>query len=74
MAVKSTKVQSTMVLKIKTGLDSKGKDIIKKTSFSKVKVMASDENILAVGSAMGALLNYPVTEVVRQDSNLVINE
>jgi len=74
MAVRSTKVQSTMVLKFKTGVDETGKDIIKSQRFSKVKVIATDENILLVGQAFGTLLKYPLVEVAREDENQIINE
>jgi len=74
MAINSTKVQSTMVVKFKTGVDEKGKDIIKNQRFSKVKVVATDENILLVGQALGTLLKYPLIEVDREDQNLIINE
>jgi len=74
MAVKSTKVQSTMNVKFKTGIDAKGEDILKNQRFSKVKVTAGDDNILAVGTALGTLLKYPMVEVLREDINIIINE
>jgi hypothetical protein len=74
MAVKSTKVQSTMNVKFKTGIDAKGNDILKNQKFSKVKVTAGDSNILAVGTALGALLRYPMVDVAREDTNIIINE
>ena len=74
MAVKSTKVQSTMNVKFKTCIDAKGNDILKNQRFSKVKVTAGDDNILAVGTALGTLLKYPMVEVLREDINIVINE
>lgn len=74
MAVKSTKVQSTMNVKFKTGIDAKGNDILKNQKFAKVKVTAADSNILSVGTALGALLKYPMVDVVREDTNIIINE
>lgn len=71
MAVNSTKVQSTMIIKFKTGTDAKGEDIIKSKRFSKVKVDASDENILEVGTQLGGLLKHPLADVIREDLNLV---
>ena len=73
MATNSTKVHSAMVLKFKNGVDSKGKDIIKSQSFSKVKVAATDDEILAVGTALGALLAFPLVDVSRQDQSTIIN-
>jgi hypothetical protein len=74
MAVKSTKVQSTMNVKFKTGIDAKGNDILKNQRFSKVKVTAGDSNILAIGTVLGALLKYPMVDVAREDINIIINE
>ena len=74
MTVKSTKVQSTMNVKFKTGIDVNGKDILKNQRFSKVKVTAVDDNILTVGTALGTLLKYPMVKVLREDINIVINE
>ena len=74
MAVISTKVQSTMNVKFKTGIDATGKDILKNQRFSKVKVTAGEAGILAVGTAFGTLLKYPLVEVLREDINILINE
>lgn len=74
MAAKSTKVLSSVVLKIKTGINAKGENILKAVRYSKVKVTASDEDVLAVGTAIGTLLAYPLQEVVREDQNIIINE
>ena len=74
MAVKSTKVQSTMNVKFKTGIDAKGNDILKNQKFSKVKVTAGDSNILAVGTALGTVLKYPMVDIAREDINIIINE
>ncbi|MCM8709592.1 DUF1659 domain-containing protein [Clostridium sp. SYSU_GA19001] len=71
MAVNSTKVQSTMVIKFKAGTDINGNDIFKNQRFSKVKVTADDESILNVGTQLGTLLKYPLVEVIREDQNLV---
>ena len=73
MAVTSVKVHSAMVLKFKTGVDAKGNDLIKSQSFSKVKVGATDEDILAVGAALGDLLEFALTDVSRQDQTTIMN-
>ena len=73
MATNSTKVHSAMILKFKNGVDAKGKDIIKNQSFSKVKVEATDDEILAVGEVLGGLLAFPLVNVSRQDQSTIIN-
>lgn len=73
MAATSTKMQSTMLLKYKTGVDAKGKDILKNERFSKLKVNAKDEDILAVANVIAALMAYPVSHVLREDQSAIIN-
>ncbi|SKA78820.1 Protein of unknown function [Clostridium sp. USBA 49] len=70
MAV-STKVQSSMIIKFKTGVDANGEDVFKSTRFSKIKVDSADENILFIGTEIGKLLKYPLSEVIREDLNVV---
>ena len=74
MAIISTTVQSTVSLKFKTGVDAQGKDVLKSQKFSNVKVTASNDDIYAVGTSLGTLLMYPVTDVIRDDSNTIINQ
>lgn len=74
MSTKSTTVQSTVSLKFKTGVDAKGKDVLKSQKFSNVKVTASNDDIYTVGTSLGTLLMYPVTDVIRDDSNQIINQ
>jgi hypothetical protein len=73
MAANSTKVQSSIVLKVKTGTNAKGENILKNIRYSKVKVTASDEDVLAVGTVIGTLLAYPIQQIVREDQNVIIN-
>lgn len=73
MSAKTTKLQSEMQISFKTGVDTKGNDIIKKQNFSKVKVAAIDDDILAVGTAIGNVLKYSVSQIERIDTNSIIN-
>jgi hypothetical protein len=73
MATNSTKIQSAMILKFKSGVDTTGKDIIKNQSFSKIKVAATDDELLAVGTALGGLLAFPLVDVSRQDQSTIVN-
>lgn len=74
MAVVSTKLQSAMVIKYKTGVDEKGNDVFATQRFSKIAVGAQDADILAVSQSIGSLLNFPVNQVVREDQNSIINQ
>ncbi|MDP4179399.1 MAG: DUF1659 domain-containing protein [Bacillota bacterium] len=74
MAIISTTVQSTASLKFKTGVNAQGKDVFKSQKFSNIKTSASNDDIFAVGTSMGTLLMYPVTDILRDDSNQIINQ
>lgn len=74
MAVNSTKVQSNMVLKFKTGTDENGNDVIKSQRFSKIKVNAVDDAVLNAGAGLAGLLRYPDAEVVREDISVLTQE
>ena len=73
MAANSIKIHSAMILRFKEGVVAKGQDILKNQSFSKIKVTATDDEILAVGTALGALLAFPLVDVSRQDQSTIIN-
>lgn len=74
MATKSTRVQSAMVVKFKAGVDAGGKDIIKGQRFSKLKVTSNDEDILAVGTSFGGLLENELVDVSREDQSIIVNQ
>lgn len=73
MAVKTTKLHSAMVMKFKKGV-ANGKDVFGTQKYSKVKTDAKDEDILAVGNSIGALLKYPLTEVIKTDESMIENQ
>lgn len=71
MATKTTKIQSSLQMRYKTGVDVSGSDIIKKQSFSKVKPEVIDDDVLTVGTAIAAVLKYPVVQTLRSDVNQI---
>lgn len=75
MAAMSTKVQSSLAIKFKTGVDAKtGKDVVKSAKFSNVKVSATDDSIFAVGQAIGSLLNHSLVSIMRDDQSEIANQ
>lgn len=71
MAV-ATVVSSALQINYKvTQID--GKELVKNDKFSKVKTAALDDDIFAVGNALGGLLYYPVQSVLRIDNSLITN-
>lgn len=73
MAAKATKLQTTLLLKYKDGVDAKGKDVIKTQRFSKVKTSASDQDIYDVSVELVKLIGKPLNEIVREDQNGIMN-
>lgn len=71
---KTTKTQSSMQIKFKTGTDSNGKNVYKNQKLSKVKVAAADSDVLSVGGAVSLLLPYSEYEISRIDNSVIINE
>lgn len=73
MAVSGTKLTTTLVLKVKSGVDEAGKDIIKSVNFRKVKTSALEQDIFDVAQGIAVVLKYPVNGVLRQDVNELIS-
>lgn len=73
MAAKSTKLESSMVLKYKDGTDKNGKDKIKKLNFSKVKTSAVDQDVLDVAKSIETLIGKTLDELIRVDQNGITN-
>ncbi|NMM63625.1 DUF1659 domain-containing protein [Clostridium sp. P21] len=73
MAAKSTKLESSMILKYKDGTDKNGKDVIKKLNFSKVKTSAVDQDVFDVAKSIETLLGKTLDELIRVDENGITN-
>ena len=73
MAAKATKLQTTLLVKYKDGVDAKGKEIIKNMRFSKVKTTATEQNILDVALEIEKILGKTLNEVIREDQSGITN-
>ena len=74
MAAKSSKLSTSLVIKVKTGVDSKtGKDVNKNVSLGKIMVTAVDQDIYDVVVGIGKVLPYSVYEIEKVDYNDVTN-
>ncbi|WBW96372.1 DUF1659 domain-containing protein [Oceanirhabdus sp. W0125-5] len=74
MAVTKTRVDSDLIVGVKTGTKASGGDEIKNFRFSKIKIDAFDEAIYAVGAKIAAVLPYPTKYIQRVNDNLLISE
>jgi len=58
----------SLVIKYKKGIDAAGNDVFKRMGFSNISNIATDDNISAVGHAIGNLLNTEIYSVLKEDS------
>lgn len=69
MAAKATKLSSALVLKYVDGVDEKGKEVIKKQRFAKVKTTAVEQDILDVALEVEKLLGKTLNEIIREEQS-----
>ena len=58
----------SLVIKYKKGIDVAGNDVFKRQGFSNISNTATDDNLSAVGHAIGNLLNTEIYSVLKEDS------
>lgn len=66
-------VASQLVLKVQVGIDEQGKPLLKGMTFRGLKSEASAEDVLAVAGALGSLLEVPVSESNKVDTDLLVS-
>lgn len=71
MMATSTIMDSELRLNFETGVDPKGKPIIKSKNF-KVKTTATTDQLHAVANALAALQQYPLDSIERNDSYSIL--
>lgn len=74
MAVKALTVGSIMTLKIKSGVDENGKDIIKKHRFGKLSLDAKDEDVFEISEAIKQISQYPIVDTGKDLICSIISE
>ncbi|MBI6872723.1 DUF1659 domain-containing protein [Clostridium aciditolerans] len=73
MAATATKLNSTLVIKYKDGVDQKGKEIIRNQRFSKVKPTATEQALYDTALEIEKLLGKTLDEVLREDQSGIMN-
>lgn len=74
MAAKSVVLKNTLVLECKVGVDKNNKEIVKKQRFNNLRTTLTNDNALALGGFIGALLLAPVAGVIIEENSQIINE
>ena len=72
MAAKKETQSTKLVLKVVTGTSSSGKAITSSRTFSAVNPAATDDDMLDVGAALGALQAHDVQTISRVDTATLV--
>ncbi|WKB35479.1 DUF1659 domain-containing protein [Terrilactibacillus sp. S3-3] len=68
-----TLVSSTFVMVLDGGLDTDGKQILKKKSFRNIKAGAAHDALYTVASNLAPLQQHPLLSVERDDATTIQN-
>ena len=71
---KAILTKNTLVLKYQNGVDDKGDPKYTTQKFSRIKLQATDDSILAVGEALGGLLASENREVLKEENYVLGQE
>ena len=74
MAAKKDTQSTKLVLKVVTGTDAKGKALTAQRTLASVNPAISDDDLLAIGSKLGALQSHAIAAVSRVDSASLVEE
>ena len=74
MAAKKDMQSTKLVLKVVTGTDAEGQALTSQRSIANVNPAISDDDLLAIGSKLGALQAHDVASVSRVDSASLVEE
>jgi len=74
MAVTNTRVDSDLIVTVKTGTKPSGADELRNFKFSKLKIDATDESVYAVGAKIASVLPYQLKAVQRVNENMLMSE
>ncbi|GAB5990028.1 hypothetical protein OPLHCY645_22180 [Clostridium tetani] len=74
MAVTKDTYSTSLVLELDLGLDEKGKQKRKNKSLFKLDVLATDEDVYAIGEATSKVLEHSMISISRINKNLLLGE
>ncbi|MBV1820506.1 MULTISPECIES: DUF1659 domain-containing protein [Clostridium] len=74
MAITKDIYSTSLVLELDLGLDEKGKQKRKNKSLFKLDVLATDEDVYAIGQAAAEVLKDPMVSISRINKNLLLGE
>jgi galactitol-specific phosphotransferase system IIB component len=73
MAILTTDLTTSLMLKMKVGVDQNQQDVYKTMTLKKVKVTAADQDIYDVALGIAAALKYPVQDIIKSQTRQLIS-
>ncbi|MGJ0909493.1 DUF1659 domain-containing protein [Clostridium botulinum] len=73
MAVEAISLGRGLILSYEFGYDKKGKAIIKRQRFNKIKDAATDEDLMTVAEAIGTVLMSQLSEVSKEERHALVH-
>ena len=74
MAVMVTPIKSDLTIRVISGSDGDGNDVLQTKSVSIVKVEAADQDVFDVATAISAVLLSPVFDIKRVNADMLEEE
>lgn len=71
MTVNSVLVDTSIVVKYKVGVDSKGNDLFRTQRASDLNLLAIDETLMAFGDVISNFIEHPIYQVTKEEVNLL---
>ena len=72
MAATKNDAASKLILKVEIGKTAAGQPSYSQRTFANLNPALSDEDVLAIGSALAGLQSYPLGSVNRQDTAKIV--
>ena len=73
MAVEARPLNSTLQLTYDLGTDGDGKKLVRRRSYSNVKIDAAEQDLFDVAAAIAGLQSYPIEQIQVTDRKHLVN-
>lgn len=74
MAVSKILTGNAMSVSYKTGVDPKGKDIIKTQNFKGISTSATNDEIMTLSDKLQTVIAFPINEVAITETSVLVKE
>lgn len=74
MAVVKAEQSAKLMIKVQTGTNTSGDPVYRQRSLANLNPALTDEEVMAIGQALGTLQAHPIEAIARQDNAILANE